>query len=417
MKGKHSLNTKKTKSVKNNNIPKDKKIHRNEKLQKNENMYRNEKLHKNTKVHKNENLYKNGKEKINNNSKYKSKGKKKKKSALRVLAKIFIVLLIILVILFTSVYIFMKNKLGKMNYVELNEEELGINQEIDESLKGIRNIVLLGVDSRNMDNIKGSRTDSIIIVSINEDTKEVNLISIYRDTYMDIEGYGLDKITHAHAYGGPALTINTLNRNLDLNIKEFATVNFKVVAELIDEMGGIEIDVKESEISEMNKYISDTSKNTGIESSKITKSGLQTLDGVQAVTYSRIRKNTGGDEKRSERMRTVLVKVYEKAKKMNIGEINDIANEILPNIQTNISSDEILGLIPQMATYKIKESTGWPYENKGIRLDRWYGVPVTLSSNVTKLHKEVLNQEDYTPSETVEAINSAIIKKTGYSGK
>ena len=348
-----------------------------------------------------------GKHEIKKDNKTKKNGKKKG-------LKIFLAILLIIVILAGVGFGFIKSKLNKINYVDINEEELGINDNANEELSEFRNIVLLGLDSRDMDNTKGSRRDAIIIVSINKNTKEVNLISVYRDTYMEIEGHGLDKVTHAHAYGGPALTINTLNKNLDLNIKEFAAVNFEVVAELVDMMGGIELDIKQSEVAEMNKYIDDTSKNTGITSKKITKAGKQTVNGIQAVTYSRIRKIAGGDYKRAERMRTVLMQTFEKAKTMNISTINKIANKILPNIQTNISSNEILATIPQMASYKVNDNIGWPYKTQGITLDRWYGVPVTLETNVKELYKEVFKKEDYTPSESVQTISEKIIKKTGY---
>lgn len=340
----------------------------------------------------------------------KKNNEKKKRTWLKVL----LVIILIFFVLAGVAFGFFKSKLDKINYIGINYEELDIDEVVDEKLKNYRNILLLGVDSRNMDDTDGSRSDAIIIVSINEKTKEVNLISVYRDTYMDIEGHGLDKITHAHAYGGPALVISTLNRNLDLNIKEFVAVNFEVVADLIDMMGGIELDIKQNEIAEMNKYIKDTSKNTGITSKQITRAGKQTVDGVQAVTYSRIRKTTGGDTKRAERMRTVLMKTFEKAKTMNISTINKIADTILPNVQTNISTSEIIATIPQMASFKINDNIGWPYETKGITLDRWYGVPVTLEENVKKMYKEVFKIEDYTSSETVQTISNNIIKKTGY---
>lgn len=330
---------------------------------------------------------------------------------------VLVVILVIMIICGTIAgigYGTLKSKFGLTNYVDIKEEELSIDEGVNENLKEFRNILLLGLDSRDMDDTTGSRSDAIIIVNINEKTKEVNLISVYRDTYMNIEGYGLDKVTHAHAYGGPALTISTLNRNLDLNIKEFAAVNFEVVAELVDMVGGIELDIEQDEISQMNKYIEDTAKNTGMSAKYINHAGKQTVNGVQAVTYSRIRKTTGGDYKRTERMRTVLVKTFAKAKTMDLATANKIADKILPNVQTNISFEEIVATIPKMASYKINDNIGWPYEVKGITLNAWYGVPVTLESNVEQLYKEVFKIEDYTPSETVETISNSIINKTGY---
>ena len=339
---------------------------------------------------------------------------KKKKG--KVFKRIFFTLLFIVLIVAGVAFGYMKSKLDKITYTYIPLEDINMNEGIAESLKNYRNILLLGVDSRDVTTNDGSRSDAIIIVSINKETKDVNLISVYRDTYLDLgEDYGLDKITHAHAYEGPALTISALNRNLDLNISEYVTVNFEIVAEIIDMMGGIEIDVKESELYDMNKYISDTSENTGIESSRLTHSGKQTLDGVQAVTYARIRKNSGGDYKRTERMRTVLTATFNKAKKMSISDINEIADKVLPSIQSNISQSEIISLIPQVFSYNIKDNVGWPYETKGITLDRWYGVPVTLESNVKKLHEEMFGKVDYVPTKTVQDISDEIIEETGYT--
>ena len=343
------------------------------------------------------------------NKKTRKKGKKKTKKIL------FIILILILIIL-GVIFGFIKSKLNKINYVSIPLDDLEINEGISDSLNNYRNIALLGVDSRDVTTNDGSRSDAIIIVSINKETKDVNLISVYRDTYLDLgEDYGLDKVTHAYAFEGPALTLSTLNRNLDLNITEFVTVNFEIVAEIVDMIGGIEINIKQEELSQMNKYIADTSKNTGISSEKLTHAGTQTLNGVQAVTYSRIRKTAGGDYKRTERMRTVLMKTFEKTIKMSIADINKVANKILPEIQTNITQGEIMSLIPQVFSYNIKENIGWPYETRGITLNRWYGVPVTLEENVKKLHEELFGQVDYQPTETVKEISNKIIKKTGYS--
>lgn len=142
---------------------------------------------------------------------------------------------------------------------------------------------------------------------------------------------------------------------------------------------------------------------------------MQTLDGVQAVAYSRIRYTTGGDYKRTERMRTVLMAIADKAKTMSVSQLNNLANVILPKVYTNIKSDELLSLLPQAATYSFSDSIGWPYETKGATISGvWYGVPVTLEDNVKRLHKEVYGQSDYVVSDKVKTISNSIIKKTGY---
>lgn len=330
--------------------------------------------------------------------------------------KVFTVIVVILIAAILCAYYFVLGKIDLINHQEINKDNLAINNSTNEELKGYRNIAIFGIDSRSEDDYgEGNRSDCIIIASINQDTNDVKLVSIYRDTYVQIEGYGLDKITHAYSYGGPELALNTLNSNLDLNIEEFVTVNWKAVADAVDLLGGVTIDIDSSEISQINKYVYETAKSTGKTAKRVTKAGEQTLNGVQAVTYARIRKTSGGDYKRAERMRTVVEAMADVAKTKSITELNNIADEILPEISTNITSTEILSLIPTALSFNIDESIGWPYETKGYSKNAWYGVPVTLKSNVEKLHKEVFEQDDYEPSETVEEINEKIKNITGYT--
>lgn len=345
--------------------------------------------------------------------KRKKKKKKKRFSFFKFIRRIFLVLLVFLVISMGVACALVGNKFDKLNYKELDISQLGITSEVEEQLKNYRNIVLFGVDTRDITKNEGSRSDAIIIVSINKKTKDVKLASVYRDTYVNIDGYGLDKITHAYAYGGPELAIKTLNQNLDLNIKEYATVNFASVANIIDTLGGIDINIEDYEINQMNKYIKDTSKNTGISSKSITSTGMQTLDGVQAVTYSRIRKTVGGDYKRTERMRTVLMESLKKAKKTDLFKINDMIDTLCENVETNLTSKQITSLMPQAIFFDVTASIGWPYEVRGITLDRWYGVPVNLEKMVSQLHSELFEQESYETSQTVKDISKKIINKTG----
>lgn len=340
---------------------------------------------------------------------------KKKSKAKKVILITLLVLLLLIGGIAAGAFMFINDKLGKMQQVDINKDNLSISEDVEKKLSGYRNIALFGVDSRSSDLGEGNRSDCIIIASINNDTKEVKLISVYRDTYVNIDGYGLDKITHAYSYGGPELAIKTLNENLDLNIQEFVTVNFDSVADAVNALGGITIDIEPEEVDYLNDYLDETARVTGLESEYITSSGSQTLDGVQAVAYSRIRYTAGGDYKRTERMRTVIEAMFDEAKTKSLGELNSIADEILPEVYTNISSGDIISLIPSALSFKITDSIGWPYETKGITLDRWYGVPVTLESNVTKLHQEAFGEEDYTPSERVQEISDEIINKTGYS--
>lgn len=326
--------------------------------------------------------------------------KEKNKKGLKTFGIIVLVLLIILAIIVGGTFAFVHSKLSKMQQVDLNENDLNVSAQAEQQLAEYRNIAIFGVDSRDDSYDKGNRSDCIIIASINNKTKEVKLISVYRDTYVQIEGHGLDKITHAYSYGEAPLAIKTLNTNLDLNIKEFATVNFDVVKETVDYIGGISMPITSEEVSQIPG---------------ITKAGTYTLNGEQALAYSRIRHATGGDYKRTERMRDVLTAVANKVKTLNISQLNGFVDTILPKVYTNITSADIFSMMPSIASYKITDSIGWPYETKGITLDRWYGIPITLESNVKRLHQEAFNEQDYVPSDTVKDISNQIIEKTGYS--
>lgn len=344
--------------------------------------------------------------------------KKKMNKGLKIFLIILLVLVIFILELGVAGYTFVNGKIGKMQKENIDTTAVGINEETKQELKGYRNIALLGIDSRADDYGLGNRSDCMMIASINQETNEIKLISVYRDTYVYVMENGtkrLDKITHAYSYGGAQNTLKSLNEAMDLNITEFVTVNFDAVIAAVDSLGGVYIDIDKSEIKYVNDYIDATSESSGVKSSHITHSGRQKLDGVQAVSYTRVRYTAGGDYKRTERMRTVVEAMLSKAKTLNVGQLNSFADTILPKIRTNISTSEIWGLIPKLASFKVTESIGWPYDTKGITLDRWYGVPVTLKSNVERLHKEAFEQEDYEASDTVKEMSAAIVKKTGYS--
>ena len=193
--------------------------------------------------------------------------------------------------------------------------------------------------------------------------------------------------------------MSTLNTNLDLNITEFTTVNFTSTQEIIDAIGGIEMTVTGAEATQIPG---------------IVEGGTYELTGAQALAYARIRK-IDNDYARTERMRKVLIAVFEKAKTMSIMELNKLADKLLPHIYTNIETKEILSLIPTVASYKIVESKGWPYKTQGITLNGvWYGPPITLEQNVVELHKELFGEEDYKVTDKIKEISEKIIQKTGY---
>lgn len=346
--------------------------------------------------------------------------KANKKKGSKKVKKVILIIVIILVVLLGVAggigFWYVNDKLGKLNYVDINEEEIEVNEGIDDKLNGYRTIAIFGVDSRSNELVKGTRSDCIILATIDEKTKEVKLTSVYRDTYLEITGRSLDKVTHAYAYGGASLAMSTLNTNLDLNIKEFVTVNFESVVDIVNAVGGVSINITNSELNYINGYIDEINRVTKNNASHVTKAGTQNLNGVQALAYGRIRYTAGGDYKRTERMRDIMMAVMNKAKKMGVSQLNSLADKLLPVVYTNIKSGEIISLIPQLATYKIVDSTGWPYNTKGATINGvWYGPPITLESNVRELHQKVYGQADYEPSGKVKEISQQIVKKTGYS--
>lgn len=343
---------------------------------------------------------------------------KRKTKKLKILNRIIIILILLLIVLISLTLLYVQNKLNKINYLDIDLDKVGITEGINEQLEGYRTIALLGIDSRADDYGKGNRSDCIILAILNEQTKELNLVSVYRDTYLKITNKNLDKVTHAYSYGGPELTLSTLNQNMDLNIKEFVTVNFEAVEDCIDALNGIELNITSEELKYINKNIGELNRVTNKSSKDVTTTGTQKLDGVQAVAYARIRYTSGGDYKRTERMRTVIIKMFEKAKKSSVSDLNKVADIVLPKIYTNIKSKEIISTIPNIATYKINENIGWPYNTKGATIKGvWYGPPITLESNVIKLHQEIYKQKDYEPSNMVKQISDDIISKTGYTNK
>ena len=328
----------------------------------------------------------------NNNGKTKKKGR-----ALKVIGIILLILVILIGGIVAGAYFFINDKLQKIEYEDLPADQIEVNTGVEEQLTGYRNIALLGLDART-DTFNGTRSDCIMIVSINQATKDVKLASVYRDTYLELTNRSLDKITHAYAYGGAKLTLSSLNTNLDLNITEYVTINFDTVKTVVDAVGGVKITVTDAEA----KSIPD-----------ISSAGTYNLNGSQALAYGRIRK-IDTDYKRTERMRDVLTAVFNKVKGLNISELNNLVDTVLPHVRTNIQSSEILALLPQVASYKIDTSIGWPYEVRAYTTPTWYGAPVTLESNVIKLHNELFPDEAYEPSENVKRISNNIIKKTGY---
>ena len=360
--------------------------------------------------------------------------KKKRKKIVMFVAEIFL-LLILLGALWAV------NKANKIQYVDIKREDVFINDtvinEIDQgtsNMKGYRNIALFGVDSRDQELDKNTRTDVIMIASINQDTKKVKLVSVYRDTWLNMTNDKYSKANAAYAKGGSKQAIGMLNMNLDLDITDFVTVGFNAVIKTVDAVGGVEINVTEEEIPYLNSYqISMAGKPTGdlnaagepnytatpgVDYTPVTKSGLQTLNGLQATAYCRIR-YVGGDGARTERQRTVLTLMAKKAMTLKPDRLDKIATAVCSEIKTSLDMSEILSLLADIASYEIGETSGFPFSDH-VKMNGHVGnasvvVPIDLKENVILLHEFLFEDQEYTPSPTVEKCSQRIASDTGIS--
>ncbi len=299
---------------------------------------------------------------------------------------------------------YINSKLNKVKHTTVKKSELSC---VD--VKGYVNIALLGVDSRKMNksNLSDNNTDCIMIISLNTKTNEVSLLSVYRDTFLPVDDDGnFGKINSAFQNGGAAQTMQSLNESMDLDISNYVLFNFKMVANLVDEVGGITVDVKSYEIQQLNKYTIQTANNIGQKKYKlVTKPGKQKLEGVQAVSYGRIRKGVGDDYKRTSRMRVVVEKVMQKVKGSSVTRLNKIMDVCLKQCETSLSNEDMLSLAMKLSKMKIKQSVGWPFEvTEGYADQQAVVFPDNLEENVIELHKKLFGQKNYTPTSTVKEI-------------
>jgi LCP family protein required for cell wall assembly len=307
-------------------------------------------------------------------------------------------------------------KLDKMDYQEVDTEDLEIYQDTG----NYTNIALFGLDSREGELEDGVRSDCMMIASINNKTKEVKLLSIYRDTMLQQSDGSYDKANAAYSYGGPQEAIALLNRNFDLDIRKYMSINFNALSDVIDLLGGIEIELTEEEVFWTNGYATETSKVVGKEKIELTQAGLQLLDGVQAVSYTRIRYTEGDDFKRSERQRIVLEQVVAKAKTASLSTLNKIVNQVLPQVSTNLSATDFLGLAASVARYEIVEMAGFPFDvttcEDVIGLEGSYVVPLGFADNVRQMHHFLFGVSDYLVSSKVQQIDADTVYLTGIDG-
>ena len=332
--------------------------------------------------------------------------------------KILLILLAIIVAMVAGLCTMVWSLTDTFDRQKTNKEDFAISDQVSKDLRGYRNIAILGTDGRADESYDISRTDAIIILSFKKSNGDLRMISVMRDSYLKFEYFDgeliYDKVTHANVFGGPVNTCAALNRGLDLNIDEYIMFNWKAVSDAVDALGGITIDVKENEISDLNHWGPETAENVGGTFTPITEAGKQTLDGVQATTYCRIRKNSGGDSSRTGRYKKVVMATMKKALTQP-WKLKELSENVFPNIRTNMTQGDILTLLPLAARMDMQPSIAWPKEYyAGLLSDGIsYVVPITLESEVKRLHKKAFKQEDYQLSDEAASMNEDIIWSTG----
>lgn len=346
-----------------------------------------------------------------------SRSKKKKH-------RIIIFTIEILLLLVVLACLFVWSKYQKLDHQPdmIGTEDI-INEDLDESvqevLKGYTNIALFGLDNRSNGSFDAGNSDVIMIASINNDTKEVRLVSVFRDTFLNVSGdgsYNFRKANYAYNKGGAEEAIRMLNRNLDLDIQDYVVVDFQAVTEAIDLLGGVEVEIDAAEAKWMDFYINETAQVTGREAHSITQPGTYTLDGVQATSYCRIRYTAGDDFKRAQRQREVISKMVAKAKAADLLTINKIIDSVLDDISTNFTAGEMISMAAQLMSYELADTTGFPFRLTTADLGGKKGsvvIPCDLVTNATDLHKYLFNDYNYTPSNTVTSYSQAIVQETG----
>lgn len=342
-----------------------------------------------------------------------AKARKRRRRRKRLRAAIIFIETFILIMLMGTAYVMAKY--DKFQKVDIDKGDIEVNEGI--KLEGYTTVALFGGDSREGQLEEGTHADTIIIVSIDNESKEIRMASIYRDTLLKQMNDTYRKANNAYFVGGPEEAINMLNKNLDLDIEDYATVDFKAMADVVDLMGGIEITVTDAEAKMMNKYIGETAKAAKKTANELESGDTYTLDGPQAVTYSRLRKLEGGDYRRTERQREVIKKLFEKVTTTDLATINEIIDTVFPQVSTSFSLKKIIGLASALMDYKLGESTGFPFEKAdGITYPEAGDVVVAqgLAENVKELHEFLYpNETEVEVSDMVQMISEEITIETG----
>lgn len=346
--------------------------------------------------------------------------RKKQKKRRRKLAAFMLELLVLAVILLG---IYVVSLVRKINYNNMTAEEAGINEDLDEeSLKtmdGYTNIAIFGLDNRSEGSYNTGNSDTIMIASINGETNEVKLVSVFRDSVLNVGDDEYKKANSAYAKGGATYAVAMLNTNFDLNITEYVSVDWAAVVTVIDDLGGLDLNLTSQEVELLNTYLQDVDNVTGKNTSYLSGSGKMHLDGTQAVCYARIRKTAGDDYLRTSRQRIVIQALLEKAKTTKVTTLLKICQDTFDDISTSLSLKQITTLAKHVSDYSIAASTGFPFT---VTSDSVSGlgscvIPCTLSTNVSKLHEFLFDETGYQVSATVSGLSATIANMTGYDSE
>ncbi len=337
---------------------------------------------------------------------------------------LFIIELAVLAVLIV-VLVYYQRINSSIEVQDVDESKITINDISEETLvefEGYETIAVFGLDNRDTGEYAYGNTDMIMIFNIDNDTKEISMVSVYRDTYMNIAAAGqtanYQKCNAAYNYGGASQAINMLNQNLDLVIDHYLSVDFEAVSECIDILGGVDIEIEsEYELEYLNDYIIATNEILGTNSPTVDSVGWHTLDGTQAVAYSRIRYTSGGDYKRTQRQRIVLSEMLNKAKDASLSQLISMIDALFDDIATDMSQSELLSTAQALLNCDLSESQGFPFERAGTVLEGVYAgdivVACDLATNVSQLHEFLFDDVDYEPSPQVEAYSAYIVERTG----
>lgn len=350
-------------------------------------------------------------------------GRSRRRSRSRSKLILFGIEIVIILVMLVALYLVMHKSSEGPKMADLDPQVLEIHEEVKQlkeeggTMQGYRNIALFGLDAENEAQMyKGSHSDSIMIASVNMDTGDIRLVSVYRDTYLNLGNDDYWKATQAYFSGGAEQAVKMLNMNLDMDITNFVAVGYKGLSEVIDGLGGVYVDVDSEELKHINNYQVDVSNVLKCQYTPVTEPGYQLLNGVQATSYCRIRQTKGDDFQRAARQREVIQAIEDRAKEADLATLTKVFNDCIDDIYTSLDSKDILDLLGNIANYRIVEEEGFPQPdfrgNANMGAKGACVIPTDLVTNVEWLHQFLFEDAAYTVSDSVREYSQRILSDT-----